>query len=110
MTTNNSVIVYASKGKSAVLECQVDSNNGTIAIWEAYNRTNGFTVYTNKQAINPLFSNKVKLVGNITNGEYNLQINNVSATDEGIYKYIDFSNLSESYACYVKLIIQRKYK
>lgn len=107
MTTNNTVTMYASKGKSAVLKCQVDPNNVPLGTWLKHSRTDDMTIYTRRYSINPSLSNKVKIVGNITNGEYNLQINNVSATDEGIYLCIPVFNLSTSY---VKLIIQGKYK
>ncbi|CAC5411486.1 NCAM [Mytilus coruscus] len=46
------------------------------------------TLDTNGEIINPAIPNmnRLKVVGNITKGDYNLQIQNVSSSDEGIYK------------------------
>lgn len=43
-------------------------------------------MYTYGLDIYPTFKSKLQIVGNITNGEYNLQINNVTEKDEGIYE------------------------
>lgn len=90
--------VYVSTGMSAVLKCQINPNKVHVSSWEQFKDT-----YTLGFNVNPSLSNKVKIVGNITNGEYNLKIDNVSTTEEGKFKC--FQN-SYGYVTVVTLIIK----
>lgn len=77
---------YVSRGMSTVLECQVDLNSK--AIWDGPNGESGSIVYADGPSINPTLSNKskLKIVGSIENREYNMEIQNVSTREEGIYR------------------------
>lgn len=77
-TTNTTV--YVSEGMSTVLNCQVDITG--FFYW----RKLGYYILTDRLDINPKFSNKLKIVGNLTNGEYNMQIYNATEKDGGIYE------------------------
>ncbi|CAC5355920.1 unnamed protein product [Mytilus coruscus] len=92
---------------SAVLQCQVHPNS--IASWERRCEKSRSVIYTDGLEINPSLSNKskLKIVGKITNGEYNMQINNVSAKEKGIYKCVQI-NYPDMIAreTFVTLIIQ----
>ncbi|CAC5393264.1 NEGR1 [Mytilus coruscus] len=82
--------VYVSKGDTAILKCKVLPNSKT-----GWDKEIPHVKYlhiklipqADGQDINPYISNKDKLavVGNITTGDYNLQIQNVASNDEGTY-------------------------
>lgn len=69
---------------SAVLKVSPNSK----ATWDGPNGQSLFVKIADGIDINPSLSNKrkLKIVGNITNGDYIMQISNVSAKEEGIYK------------------------
>ncbi|CAC5383214.1 unnamed protein product [Mytilus coruscus] len=73
---------------STVLKCQVDKKGR--ATWDGPE----FVKYADENDINPDLSNKenLEIVGNITNGEYNLAIHNVSKNEEGLYKCYQINN------------------
>lgn len=102
-TTNHSL--YVSKGKSAFLKCQVNSKY--VFFWIGPNDD----IYTyGLFAINPSLSKNTQIVGNITNGEYNMQINNVTKRDEGIYKCVRGQGNNKSRkVTVVKLTIRGNY-
>lgn len=97
--------VYVLKWKSAVLKCQVHYNGNFF--WEGPDGENDSVLYTSMLEINPKFSSKLKIVGNILNGEYNMQINNVTEKEEGIYVCANFKN-STLHTTVVTLIMQGK--
>lgn len=95
------MIVNVSEGMSAVLKCQEHSSIG-LNKWIADNGISGSTIYT----LNTFYYfDKVRIVGSVTNGEYNLQIDNVSATDEGIYKCFRGYKIS----AVIELVVQGNY-
>ncbi|CAC5383203.1 unnamed protein product [Mytilus coruscus] len=84
-------IIYASKGGSAVLKCKVEPNSKSSLDKGNLNdkkMIKTLIVQADGEIINPAIPNmnRLKIVGNITKGDYNLQIQNVSSSDEGIYK------------------------
>lgn len=91
MNTND---VYVSNGDSIVLECKVLPN--VKSAWEIIipNDNANITTFdelrvlTDGNEINPYISNinKLAIVGNISEGDYNLEIQNVSSTEEGKYR------------------------
>lgn len=96
--------LYVSKGKSAVLECKLDKQNyfSWIGPSDRFSLT-----YILGLEIKERLSNRLKLVGNITNGEYNMQIDNVTEKDEGKYTCVDESNKDSTFAVtFVTLIVQ----
>lgn len=107
IATSNTV--YVSKGMSAVLKCQVSPNSK--ATWDGPNGQSLVKIADGLE-INPSLSNKrkLKIVGNITDGDYNMQISNVSAKEEGIYKcfQINYQKMTAR-ETFVTLIIQGNY-
>ncbi|CAG2221412.1 unnamed protein product [Mytilus edulis] len=69
-------------GETVILQCQTSENRSQ---WIREN-----TVYGDRGIININLphKDKLKIVGNIQRGEYNLQIENVSRADAGVYKCI----------------------
>lgn len=69
-------------GEKVILQCQTFENRSQ---WIREN-----TVYGDRGIININLphKDKLKIVGNIQRGEYNLQIENVSRADAGVYKCI----------------------
>lgn len=95
---------------SVVLKCQVSPNNK--ATWDGPNGQSRIVIIADGIETNPSLSNKrkLKIVGNITNGDYNMQINNVSAKEEGIYKCFQINNQKmTARETSVTLIIQGNY-
>ncbi|VDI29170.1 Hypothetical predicted protein, partial [Mytilus galloprovincialis] len=101
------VTKYVSRGRSIVLECQVDSNSK--AIWDGPNGENGSIVYADGSMINPKLSNKrkLKLVGSMDNREYNMEIRNISTREEGVYRCSQRNLINRTTrATFVLLLIQ----
>lgn len=102
--------VYVSKGMSAVLKCQVHPNSKVT--WDGPNVKSSLDLYADGNEINPFLSNKrkLKIVGNITNGDYNMQINNISGKEEGIYRCYEINKQKmTARETSVTLIIQGNY-
>ncbi|XP_063418514.1 neural cell adhesion molecule 2-like [Mytilus trossulus] len=83
--------IFISNGDSVILKCDVLPNSKST--WDKENpRANKTYKEVIPQAdgkyINPKIPNKnrLEIVGNISKGDYNLQIQNVSSSDEGTYK------------------------
>lgn len=90
---------------SAVLNCQVYST--THFYWEGPDEE---YILTDDLDINPDCSNKLKIVGNINNGEYNIKIDNITEKDEGMYAcFLINIKHRKLYPTFVSLIIQGKY-
>ncbi|XP_076100860.1 uncharacterized protein LOC143070463 [Mytilus galloprovincialis] len=69
-------------GETVILQCQTSENRSQ---WIRENTVYGDRGIVN---INLPHKDKLKIVGNIQRGEYNLQIENVSRADAGVYKCI----------------------
>lgn len=88
LKTNSTV--YVLKGATAILECNVPPN--VKSTWDRVNsrsdqRGDIYILYADGTEINtnlPNFDN-LAIVGKISEGNYNLQIQNVSSSDEGVY-------------------------
>lgn len=97
---------------STVLECQVDPNSK--ASWDGPDgESDSKSVrYFDGTYMNPSLSkNKIKLIGSISHGEYNLQIRNVSARDEGVYKcFNSHIKKMKAVSTYITLTIKGKSK
>ncbi|CAC5393277.1 unnamed protein product [Mytilus coruscus] len=80
-------IVYFEKGESVVLVCNVSPNSWCT--WDGPG-VNGseFRTYSDRTAIDQRLPNahRLEIIGNISLGEYNLHISNVSSEDEGSYR------------------------
>lgn len=83
--------MYVTKGESAVLKCQ--ANLSGIATWDGSAEVFASVKYSDGLDIKPSLLNKSKIniVGNMSNDEYKMQITNVSAIEEGIYKCFQFN-------------------
>lgn len=81
------VTVYASEGDNVTIKCKLFPNSKST--WDKVKANGKHTVilYADGDEINPDLPNKQNLaiVGNINEGDYNLQIKNVSNNDDGIY-------------------------
>ncbi|CAC5383223.1 unnamed protein product [Mytilus coruscus] len=77
---------------SAVLKCQVDLNSK--ASWNGPDGNSGLVGYADGPDINPSLYNKgkLKIVGNIRHGEYNMEIRNVSEREDGLYTCYQINN------------------
>lgn len=87
MHTNN-VTVYASEGDTVVLKCKLFPNSKST--WDKVNFTDTYRfviLYADGMDLNTNLPNiqNLAIVGNINEGDYNLQIQNVSLNDDGIY-------------------------
>ncbi|CAC5393285.1 unnamed protein product [Mytilus coruscus] len=80
-------IVYFEKGESVVIACNVSPTSWCI--WDGPG-VNGseFTTYSDMTTIDQRLPNahRLTIIGNISVGEYNLHISNVSSEDEGYYR------------------------
>ncbi|XP_052065162.1 uncharacterized protein LOC127704960 isoform X2 [Mytilus californianus] len=88
------VIDYMKENSTAVIECQFKSvsNSITWIVIDKNNSSEKLTLAIDK-IINQGFEN-FKVVGNHTNGEYNLELQRVTKADEKIYKCV--SNINKS--------------
>lgn len=82
--------MYASEGETVILKCKVYSNNKSTWYKIESNDSKEYqtiTPYADGKEINPGLPNEQNLaiIGNINEGDYNLQIQHVSSNDEGVY-------------------------
>lgn len=88
MKKNSSVHVYVLEGGTAILECNVHPS--AKSTWDKSNSSSiqrNVIPYADGGEINtdlPNFNN-LAIVGEISEGNYNLQIQNVSSCDEGVF-------------------------
>ncbi|CAC5393252.1 [Mytilus coruscus] len=79
--------VYASEGDNVIIKCKLFPNSKST--WDKVKSNEKSTVilYADGDEINPDLPNmqNLAIVGNINEGDYNLQIQNVSLNDDGIY-------------------------
>lgn len=103
--SNTTLIV--SEGNSAVLECKLDQRHDFSWIGPS-GRFPLFFIFGLE--INDELSNRIKLVGNINKGEYNMQIDNVTEKDEGVYKCVDGNSKGSTLdVTFVTLTVQGNY-
>ena len=67
-------------GETVVLQCKNDADNGQ-GQW-----LKGDQVYADRRTTH--FDNRLQIVGNIEDNDYNLKIKNLSVSDEGLYRCI----------------------
>jgi hypothetical protein len=110
--TNSIVIpekITTTEGSTLILRCS--NSSSTYNMWFKSPLTDfNLTQYTSGNQINPSIehANRLRVVGNFSIGIYNLQIQNVSLVDEGIYRctYIhnDIDHLKE-----IRVSLKSKY-
>ncbi|CAC5411483.1 PVRL1 [Mytilus coruscus] len=84
---NNST-VYVLEGATAILECNVPPNVKSTWDKDNSNSSKRYVIpYADGREINKNLPNlnNLAIVGEISEGNYNLQIQNVSSSDEGVY-------------------------
>ncbi|CAG2221744.1 unnamed protein product [Mytilus edulis] len=91
--SETNVIDYMKENSTAVLECKFKNVSDTSSItWILIDRNNSSKIpLTIGTDINPGFRN-IKVVGNHTNGEYNLEFQRVTKADEKNYKCLSNNN------------------
>lgn len=101
------VTVYASEGDNVTIKCKLFLNSKST--WDKVKTNGKYTVipYADGDEINPDLPNKqtLAIVGNINEGDYHLQIQNVSFNDDGIYICSQRSNKQRILESYVTLKI-----
>ncbi|XP_052079799.1 uncharacterized protein LOC127717959 [Mytilus californianus] len=99
--------VYASEGANVTIKCKLFPNSKSTWDKVKSNEKNTVILYADGNEINPDLPNKQNLaiVGNINEGDYNLQIQNVSLNDDGIYICSQRSNEQGILESYVTLKI-----
>ncbi|CAC5383873.1 unnamed protein product [Mytilus coruscus] len=85
------VIEYVKENSTTVLECPFKGIPGSIS-WLRYNNDMSELI-TEDRNVNPNIEN-IKVVGNHTIGEYNLELQRATKADEKIYKCV--SNMNEN--------------
>ncbi|CAC5395122.1 SPEG [Mytilus coruscus] len=86
------VVEYVTENSSAVLKCNFKSVSSSIT-WILINKNKSLEQIAVGKTVNPGFEN-VKVVGNHTNGEYNLELQRVTKADEKIYTCV--SNINKN--------------
>lgn len=77
------VLEYMKANSLALLVCPFKNN----IIWFTINKNNETQILAEDKKVKPSIKN-IKIVGNHTNGEYNLQLQGVTKADEKIYKCV----------------------
>jgi hypothetical protein len=104
-----SEVVTTIEGSTLILRCSNSSSTHTS--WEKSQLTDlHFTTYTYNNQINPSIehANRLRVVGNFSIGIYNLQIQNVSLVDEGLYRCI-YVNNNVIHTTYIRVSLKSKY-
>ncbi|XP_071479122.1 uncharacterized protein [Diadema antillarum] len=73
------------QGETVVLRCQIQNEQGAIVVWDR----NGLQLSIDSTLVETLdaeFSERFSVIGNHTQGEFNLQINDVKRSDEGEFR------------------------
>ncbi|CAG2245022.1 unnamed protein product [Mytilus edulis] len=86
-------IVYVDRGQSVILFCNITPSSWPT--WDGPGKHgSNFSTYADKSNINSQLSNahKIEIKGNISAGEYNLKLNNISSEEEGFYRCTEFVN------------------
>ena len=73
----------AREGNNVTLSCRLKKNESGYIIW--YGPPDYKTLYANGTVINPRIKS-IAIVGDHSNGQYNLLLNFVTSFDEGRYK------------------------
>ncbi|CAG2197246.1 unnamed protein product [Mytilus edulis] len=79
--------VYFEKGESVILFCKVNATSWCT--WDGPGVNGGeFSTFSDRMVIDQSLpnANRLMIIGNISLGEYNLQISNASNEDEGAYR------------------------
>lgn len=86
-------IVYVDRGNSAILFCNVTPKSWPTWDGPGINESD-FLTYADKFNINSKLQNahKIEIVGNISAGEYNLKLNDISSKEEGFYRCTEYVN------------------
>ena len=95
------------EGSTLILRCSTSSSTHTS--WHKSPLTDfNFTIYAGGNQINPSIehANRLRVVGNFSIGIYNLQIQNVSLVDEGLYRCI-YGNKSVFHSKYFDVSLKR---
>jgi hypothetical protein len=97
------------EGSTLILRCSTSSSTHTS--WHKSPLTDfNFTIYAGGNQINPSIehANRLRVVGNFSIGIYNLQIQNVSLVDEGIYR-CRYVNNNVIHLKYIRVSLKSKY-
>ena len=101
--------ITTTEGSTLILRCSTSSSNHTS--WEKSLLTDfNFTLYASGNQIDPSIehANRLRVVGNFSIGIYNLQIQNVSLVDEGIYR-CEYVNNNVIRSKYIIVSLKSKY-
>ncbi|CAC5383194.1 NCAM [Mytilus coruscus] len=104
--------VYVLEGATAILECNVPPF--AKSTWDKANSSSGprgVILYADRNEINTNLPNmnNLAIVGEISEGNYNLQIQSVSSSDEGVYICSHKSNESKIHESLVTLTLKEFY-
>jgi hypothetical protein len=95
------------EGGTLILRCHTSFSAGRS--WQKSRLIDfNFTTYADSNQINPSIehANRLRVVGNFSIGIYNLQIQNVSLVDEGLYRCI-YGNKSVFHSKYFDVSLKR---
>jgi hypothetical protein len=104
-----SEVVTITEGSTLILRCSNSSSTRTT--WEKSQLTDfHLTTYADDNQINPSIehANRLRVVGNFSIGIYNLQIQNVSLVDEGLYR-CEYVNNNVIHTKYIRVSLKSKY-
>jgi hypothetical protein len=103
-----SEVVTITEGSTLILRCSNSSSTRTT--WEKSQLTDfHLTTYADDNQINPSIehANRLRVVGNFSIGIYNLQIQNVSLVDEGLYR-CEYVNNNVIHTKYIRVSLKSK--